>query len=440
MSVRAPFLRRKAAPFLLVAVASLGTFAASSLTPSIGYAQDAGETPISEEAKARFSAGVKLLKDPDGARYDEALREFQAAYAASPSWKILGNLGLSAMKLERNGEALEAYGKYLAQGKGIDENEKKQIQSDMELMTRGSSLVTFILKGATAEARLQDSRVKADGRMAVNMYPLPPNKPVSILMQAGHHVIVAKVNGQELKWETDLTAGKPGDHTFTLEAATATPATSAAPAASSAAPIVAPPPAEEPKGKFPLRTAGYVTGGVGVAVLIGGVVAGAVGKGKLSDLEKECPNKICPPGKKSDADSIESLQTISNVMLIGGVVLAGAGVTMVILDRPRPGKDAPAAVFAPTLRISPAATANGGGLFASGQFLAHVSRLFRARSGGPGVGPPCGRASGENQPAPSHEDARRSTARRSPRRGPRGRPGGWRGARGRSPRRLCGAW
>lgn len=367
MSVRAHSFRRSTAPFLFVAAAALGTLATCTLTPSVGHAQDAGETPISEEAKARFAAGVKLLKDPDGARYDEALREFQAAYSASPSWKILSNLGLSAMKLERNGEAMEAYGKYLAQGKNIDEAEKKQIQSDMDLMTRGSSLVTFILKGASGEAKLQDSRVKADGRMAVNMYPLPAGKPTSILMQAGHHIVIAKVNGQELKWETDLAAGKPGDHTFTLEAATATPATSAAPATSaSAAPVVPPPPPEEPKGKFPLRTAGFVTGGVGVAVLVGGVIAGAVGKGKLSDLEKECPNKVCPAGKKTDADSIESLQTISNVMLIGGVVLAGAGVTMVILDRPK--QDAPAAVFAPTLRISPAATANGGGLFATGQF------------------------------------------------------------------------
>lgn len=367
MSVRARSSRRSSAPLFFVVAAALGTLATSTLSPSVGHAQDAGETPISEEAKARFAAGVKLLKDPDGARYDEALREFQAAYAASPSWKILSNLGLSAMKLERNGEAMEAYGKYLAQGKNIDEAEKKQIQSDMELMTRGSSLVTFILKGATGEARLQDSRVKADGRMAVNMYPLPAGKPTSILMQAGHHVILAKVNGQELKWETDLTAGKPGDHTFIVEAAPPTTAASGTPATSaSAAPVVAPPPPEEPKGKVPLRTIGIVAGGVGAAAVIGGVIAGAVGKGKLSDLEKDCPNKVCPPGKKGDADSIESLQTISNVMLIGGVVLAGAGVTLVILDRPK--QDAPAAVFAPTLRLAPAATANGGGLFATGRF------------------------------------------------------------------------
>ena len=64
---------------------------------------------VSDAAKKHFQAGVDLLTDPDGARYEEALREFRAAYADSPSWKILSNLGLSAMKLERNGEAIEVH-------------------------------------------------------------------------------------------------------------------------------------------------------------------------------------------------------------------------------------------------------------------------------------------------------------------------------------------
>ena len=39
---------------------------------------------ISEEARSHFTAGVNFLQDPDGARYDDAYREFKAAYAASP--------------------------------------------------------------------------------------------------------------------------------------------------------------------------------------------------------------------------------------------------------------------------------------------------------------------------------------------------------------------
>ena len=43
------------------------------------------DVPISPEARTHFKTGVNLLQDPGGARYEEAYREFKAAYAASPS-------------------------------------------------------------------------------------------------------------------------------------------------------------------------------------------------------------------------------------------------------------------------------------------------------------------------------------------------------------------
>ena len=46
----------------------------------------AAEVVISDDARAHFSAGVNFLQDPDGARYEDAYREFKVAYAASPSW------------------------------------------------------------------------------------------------------------------------------------------------------------------------------------------------------------------------------------------------------------------------------------------------------------------------------------------------------------------
>src|SRR5436189_1139190 len=95
----------------------------------------AAEVVISDEARAHFSAGVNLLQDPDGARYEEAYREFKAAYATSPSWKILGNLGLSAMKLERDGEAIEAYRKYLTDGGNqVDTDERAQFTRDLSTL------------------------------------------------------------------------------------------------------------------------------------------------------------------------------------------------------------------------------------------------------------------------------------------------------------------
>src|ERR1700677_4255465 len=82
----------------------------AALAPSAGAAD---EVVITEEARTHFSAGVALLQDPKAPRYEEAYREFRAASAAPPSYKILGNLGLCAMKIERAAEAIHAYETYL---------------------------------------------------------------------------------------------------------------------------------------------------------------------------------------------------------------------------------------------------------------------------------------------------------------------------------------
>src|SRR5688572_20669463 len=102
------------------------------------------DTPITEEARQHFTAGVNLLQDPEGARYEEAYREFTAAYRASPSWKILGNLGIAAMKLERDGEAIDAFTKYLAAGGNtLEPAERAQFESD--LATLKTAVVTVTL-------------------------------------------------------------------------------------------------------------------------------------------------------------------------------------------------------------------------------------------------------------------------------------------------------
>jgi hypothetical protein len=86
----------------LALVAANACFASSSGVYAAGV-------PITEEARMHFAAGVALLQDPKAPRYEEAYREFKAAYAAAPSYEILGNLGLRGMKIERDAEAINAY-------------------------------------------------------------------------------------------------------------------------------------------------------------------------------------------------------------------------------------------------------------------------------------------------------------------------------------------
>ncbi len=84
------------------------------------------------------SSPVALLKDPKMPRYEEAHREFKAAYALSPSYKILGNLGLCAMQIERDEEAIHAYEAFLREGgPEVTSGERMQIERDLLTLKAG---------------------------------------------------------------------------------------------------------------------------------------------------------------------------------------------------------------------------------------------------------------------------------------------------------------
>ncbi len=190
------------------------------------------------------------------------------AYTMSPSWKILGNLGLSAMKLERYTDGIAAYERYLLEsGQNLEPAERQQIEKDLSVMKGTSGTVTLLVTGASK-----------------------------------------------------------------IISASAAPAgaasTSAAPESSDGS-------------NSTLRTTGLIVGGVGVAALIGGGITGFIGLGKKSDFDDRCPDKKCSyttPEEKSsiesDKDSIESLETLTTALLIGGGVLTATGVTLYVVGGP----------------------------------------------------------------------------------------------------------
>ncbi len=138
----------------------------SPFVAHFGGVAHADEVTITPEARARIAAGVNLLKDPDGPRYEEAYREFRAAYAASPSYKILGNLGLCAMKLERDEEAIQAYEKYIAWGKELDPSELAQVKTDLDTLKAGVAYLT--VTSDPPGAKIVDVRLPVRGERVMN--------------------------------------------------------------------------------------------------------------------------------------------------------------------------------------------------------------------------------------------------------------------------------
>ena len=110
--------------------------------PRAAYAEDAASDP----ARQQFRAGIAYLEDPEGARYEDAYAAFKKAYELSKSPKVLGNIGLCAMKLERDGEAIEAYQRYLKEVPDIDPDERAQIEGDLPTLVASAARVAITLE------------------------------------------------------------------------------------------------------------------------------------------------------------------------------------------------------------------------------------------------------------------------------------------------------
>src|SRR5580704_9487103 len=150
---------------------------------------------VSPEARAHFKAGVSYLEDPEGQRFEDAFAEFKKAYELSHSPKILGNLGLCAMKLERDGEAIDDYTRYLADVPDIDPAEKTQITRDVQ--TLSASVVTATVTTSVPSAVIVDTRVPVRGPSVTNVYDVAAGS-AKLRVRPGHHVMHLRVGGRDL--------------------------------------------------------------------------------------------------------------------------------------------------------------------------------------------------------------------------------------------------
>jgi hypothetical protein len=282
------------------------------ITPLARGADDA----ISEDARKHFKAGVSLLQDPDGARYEDAYREFEAAYAASPSPKMLGNLGYCALKLERDGEAISAYTRYLQEVPDIDPAESAQIARDVATLRAGLVRVTVAIDAT--DATVVDKRLPARGESITNLYG-PVSEKIEIGVRPGHHTIQVKAHGETTEpWEFDARPGATLSRVFTFKPA-------AAPARRSSSNVVP-----------------WVVTGIGGATLVAGGIVGAITLGKVNTISKNCPNNLCPPSYAlvpAQEDTRRFIR-ITDALLIGGGIVAATGLGLVIWgggsETPRP--------------------------------------------------------------------------------------------------------
>jgi hypothetical protein len=186
---------------------------------------------MSEKGLAHFKAGNDYLNDPDGPRYEDALREFGAAALEGPtSWRTQHNIGLCAQKLERDAEAVEAYERALAlSGAEGDPAWRQEVERDIRVLK--AALVRITIHVQPSGASIVDERIPTSGKPIVNRYDDLSGSFV-LGIHPGRHRMSAVWGSKSAAWEFDAEAGASLSHDFALpqEAPTAPQRTAIAPA------------------------------------------------------------------------------------------------------------------------------------------------------------------------------------------------------------------
>jgi tetratricopeptide (TPR) repeat protein len=165
-----------------------------SCVSSPGLAQ-AGETKANkEEARAHFKQGVQLVRE--GA-YEAALVELKRAYELSPDYRVLFNIGQTALQLNEYLAAIDAYRAYLAEGGSrIEPDRRAAVEAELLELEKRVATLTIVVD-------VDGAKVAIDGR-TVGTSPLDGKVTVNV----GRHQVSASTGiGATVSQEVEVAGG-----------------------------------------------------------------------------------------------------------------------------------------------------------------------------------------------------------------------------------------
>jgi hypothetical protein len=299
-------------PFLLISTPAFGTFAQ-------GASMESANGEQRRAAQKTFEAGDDLFEH---GRYEEAMTAFRASQAlvASPNSRLM--IGRCLREL---GRRAEAYIEFEATAQEAEQNGRyaETLAAASAERDAMKAQIAFLVVDAAAEPGVEGFRI-GERRYSSEHFGKP------IPLDPGRVEIVTIVNGADGRTATlEAEAGKTyplptGSEASELPAATPAPAT---PTKSPATAVVAT--TDSGSG---LRTAAWISAGVGVAGVAGFAIFGMMSKSQYESLEKECPGGRCGPDRQEDIDSGERNQLFANIGLAVGVVGIGVGATLFVLS------------------------------------------------------------------------------------------------------------
>lgn len=281
-------------------------------------------TPAQKKtAGEHFMAGMKAF---DANKYDEALQAFRDSYrsVASPNSHLM--IARTLVKLGRLGEAYEEYEKTQKEAEEDAKVDKKYAKAgksaadERDALRSKIALLSVQVTGAGGGDQLTVGGRQIDQADWSKPVPVDPGNV---------DVVLESASGKTTRKQVTATAG-------------GTPTVQIAPAAPAAATAKSETKADVSTSGIDKRTLAYIAGGVGAAGLVTFGVFGILNNSKYGDLKDACPDNSCPPGKKSEADTGRTYQTVANVGLVVGIVGLAGGTALYILSTRDDKKDSEA--------------------------------------------------------------------------------------------------
>jgi len=274
------------------------------LGPAVVHAQDADPTV---EAKARYRQGSEAFA---AKRFVEAALHFEAASALRPHAVTLFTAALAWDSAGQPERACDAFSRSLAL-QGLDPKQTATAKERVATLEKSLGTVAVTIP-AEWKAQL-DSLTEVAGPARLHAAP-------------GAHVLTIRPTGfPPEKRDVSLEAGKVVEVELTeaqLAAAKKAAEPEPAPKVEPPPPAPAPPP-PPPPAVSPLKPLGFVLAGTGGAMLLGGIVLGLQAN-SAGDAYTAAPSR-------ASYDHAQGLATWTTVAFVSGLVVAAAGVTLVLL-------------------------------------------------------------------------------------------------------------
>ncbi|HSD90172.1 MAG TPA: hypothetical protein VLB44_21725 [Kofleriaceae bacterium] len=291
------------------------------------------------EADEAFKQGRELVKSGN---YIDACEQFQHSQQLDPQLGTLFNIAQCSEKIGKLATAAASYRELVAR----DQNAERKAAATKALAELGPRIPKIVAK---VDKPPPGITITLDSK--TGSQPIEPNKPVEA--NFGEYTLVARAKG----YTEMISRFRIGD-----EGTTKTIEVVLLPGASNSDIIKKPSErtTEEETPHSHRKLIGIGVGAVGGAALIGGIVVGVMARSQWNDARAICGGTTCTTQDEVDranalGDKARSKAGLSTGLVIGGAVLAAAGVALWVTA---PGD----------VQVAPTASDSGAGVTFAGRF------------------------------------------------------------------------